>query len=468
MADKVTRKLNPSEVDTLRSQLRGELLEPGQPGFDVARIVWNGMIDRRPALIARCRNAADVSHAIRFARDHDLAIAVRSGGHNVAGYAVCEGGMMIDMSLMNGVRVSSALDRAYVEGGAQWIDVDAATAPFNRATPGGLISATGVAGLTLSGGIGWLRGRHGLSCDNLLAADLVKADGQLVHASEVDNPDLLWALRGGGGNFGVVVNFEFALHEIPPELMFCAPIYPEERADEIVSRWRDFMATAPERLSGLAEFSTIPQDPGYPEHTWGRRVVALAHVYDGPAEEGERVVAPLRSFGEPLLDMSAAMPYRTIQTLYDAIFPKGRDRCYWKSTYLRHLDDNVIREITSRLSQRPSEMTYASIWKFGGAMQRVAPDASAFGDRSAPFMLSLDAIWSDAADDEVNISWVKNTWADMQRHSTGRLYLNFPGLGEDQSLVRNALGEDVYARLQQVKRKFDPGNLFRCNQNITP
>jgi len=468
MADTTTPVLDPRAVDVLKSTLRGELLDASHVAYDATRVVWNGMIDRRPALIARCRNAADVAAAVNFARDHGLAVAIRSGGHNVAGYAVCDGGMMIDLTPMNAVRLSPSLDRAFVEGGAHWLDVDAATAPFNRATPGGLISATGVAGLTLSGGIGWLRGRHGLACDNLVGADVVTAEGRLVHASETENPDLLWALRGGGGNFGVVVNFEFRLHGIPSELMFCAPIYPEERANEIIPLWRDFMATAPERLSGLAEFSTIPHDPAYPQDTWGRRVVALAHVYDGPADEGERVIAPLRAFGGPLLDFSGAMPYRIIQTLYDAIFPKGRDRCYWKSTYLKDLGDTVIGEITAHLARRPSEMTYASIWKFGGAMQRVAPDATAFGDRSAPFMLSLDAIWSDARDDEANIGWVRRTWADMQRHSTGRLYLNFPGLGEDQSLVRNALGETIYARLQQVKRKFDPDNLFHFNQNILP
>ena len=468
MDKKAHSPFNSGAVDALRSSLRGELLDAAHPAYDETRVVWNGMIDRRPALIARCRNAADVAAAVNFARDHGLVIAVRSGGHNVAGYAVCEGGMMIDMSLMNGVRLSPALDRAFVEGGAQWRDVDMATAPFNRATPGGLISATGVAGLTLSGGIGWLRGRHGLACDNLMAADVVTAEGRLVRASKTENPDLLWALRGGGGNFGVVVNFEFALHEIPSELMFCAPIYPEEQANEIIPKWRDFMATAPERLSGLAEFSTIPSDPAYPEECWGRRVVALAHVYDGPAAEGERITAPLRDFGETLLDFSGAMPYCTIQTLYDGIFPKGRDRCYWKSTYLKSLDDGIIHEITSRLAERPSEMTFASIWKFGGAMQQVSAESSGFGDRSAPFMLSLDAIWSDQVGDAANIGWVRDTWTAMQAHSTGRLYLNFPGLGEDQSLVRDALGEGTYRRLQEVKRKFDPANLFRMNQNIAP
>ena len=468
MAHDKSRRLTTAQVEAFRMQLRGEVLDPSNPSYDAMRVVWNGMIDRRPALIARCRNAADVAASIGFARDHGLAIAIRSGGHNVAGYAVCDGGLMIDMSPMNGVRLVPGLDSAIVEGGATWADVDAATTLFGRATPGGLISATGVAGLTLSGGIGWLRGTHGLSCDNLLAADIVTAEGKLIRANETENPDLFWALRGGGGNFGVVVSFEFKLHPIEPELMFCGPAYPEERANEIIPLWRDYMKSASDRLSGLAEFSTLPQDPSIPEQAWGRRVVALAHVYDGPAEEGERVVQPLRSFGEPLVDFSGRMPYRTIQSLYDALFPKGRDRCYWKSTYLKGLDDDVTHEITSRMAQRPSEMTFASIWKFGGAVQRVAAEASAFGDRSMPFMLSLDAIWSKPEDDEANMGWVRKFWNDMQRHSTGRMYLNFPGHGEGSNLVRDAFGADAYARLQKVKRKYDPENLFRMNQNVPP
>ena len=454
--------------DTLRSALRGELLEPGSEAYEAARVVWNGMIDRHPALIVRCRTAADVMAAVNYARSNSLAIAVRSGGHNVAGYAVCDGGLMIDMSLMTAVRVAPDLDRAFVEGGATWADVDAATTPFGRATPGGLISATGVAGLTLSGGIGWLRGTRGLSCDNLLAAEVVTADGRLIRASETENPDLLWALKGGGGNFGIVVNFEFRLHPIAAETMFCAPLYPEERANEILPKWRDYMATAPDEVSGLAEFSTIPNDPAYPEHTWGKQVVALATVYDGPADEGERITQPLRAFGEPLLDLSGAMPYRVLQTAYDALFPKGRDRCYWKSTYLKGLDDGIIRDITAGLAKRPSEMTYASIWKFGGAVQRVPAEATAFGDRAMPFMLSLDAIWTNPADDQANMGWVRSVWQDMQRHSTGRMYLNFPGLGEGENLVRDAFGAGTYAKLQTIKRKYDPNNTFRMNQNILP
>jgi FAD/FMN-containing dehydrogenase len=455
-------------LSALRGEMRGEVLTPADPAYDATRVIWNGMIERRPAIIARCRNAADVAAAVRFSRAHDLTISIRAGGHNVAGYAIADQGLMIDLSLMNGVRVAPALDRAQVEGGALWRDVDAATTPFGRASPGGLISATGVAGLTLSGGIGWLRGRHGLSCDNLLAADVVTADGKLMRASETENADLLWALRGGGGNFGVVVGFELALHAIEPELMFCGPAYPEDRANEILPLWRDFMATAPDRLSGLAEFSTVPEDPSIPEAAWGRRVLALAHLYDGPADEGEAVVEPLRNLGKPLLDFSGRMPYRTIQTLYDGLFPKGRNRCYWKSTYLKGLDDAIIREITARLAERPSELTFSSIWKFGGAMQRVPADRTAFGDRSMPYMLSLDAIWSSAQDDEANIGWVRKVWGDMQRHSTGRLYLNFPGLGEGASLVRDAFGAETYARLQALKRRFDPENVFRMNQNVLP
>ncbi len=452
----------------LRSVLFGELLEPGAPSYDEARVVWNGMIDRKPSLIARCRNAADVVSSVNYARTQGLALAIRSGGHNVAGYAVCDGGLMVDMSLMNAVRVSPTLECAYVEGGATWAAVDAATTPFGRATPGGLISATGVAGLSLSGGIGWLRGTRGLSCDNIIAVDVVLADGRLVRASATENADLLWALKGGGGNFGVVVNFEFKLHPIAQETMFCAPLYAEERAAEILPKWRDYMAAAPDEVSGLAEFSTIPHDPAYPEHTWGKRVIALAAVYDGAADKGERITMPLRQFGEPLLDFSGVLPYRTIQTLYDGLFPKGRDRCYWKSTYLKDLTGSAIANILQSLKARPSEMTFASIWKFGGAVQRVPANATAFGDRSMPYMLSLDAIWSDARDDTANISWVREAWTDAQQHSTGRSYLNFPGLGEGENLVRDAFGAETFARLQQIKRKYDPSNLFHLNQNIAP
>jgi FAD/FMN-containing dehydrogenase len=426
------------------------------------------MIDRRPAFIARCHGVADVIASVNFARAHGLLVAVRAGGHNVAGYAVCDGGLMIDLSSMHAVRVDPQAHRAWVQGGATWGDVDCETTAFGLATPGGLISQTGVAGLTLSGGIGWLRGTHGLCIDNLVSIDIVIADGRLLRASETENNDLFWAIRGGGGNFGIVTSFEFRLHPIEPTVMFCGPAYPETRAREIIPLWRDFMATAPEQLSGLVEFSTVPDDPAYPAEARGVRVMALAAVYDGPADEGETVVRPLREFGAPLVDFSGKMPYRTIQTLYDGLFPKGRDRCYWKSFYLTGLDNRVIEDLVSRLGKRPSEMTFASVWKFGGAVQRVVPNATAFGDRSMPYMLSIDSIWSKPEDDAANIAWTRKLWSDMQRHSNGRLYLNFPGHGEGEDLVRNAFGPETYARLAAVKQKYDSANFFRLNQNIPP
>ena len=456
------------DLAALRSSLRGRLLEPSDDGYDAARVVWNGMIDRRPMLIACCAGVADVIASVVFARRHALTLSVRGGGHNVAGYAVCDAGLMIDLSAMRAVRVDPAARRAWVQGGALWGDVDCETVAFGLATPGGLISQTGVAGLTLSGGFGWLRGTHGLCVDNLEAVDIVTADGRLLHADADEHADLFWAVRGGGGNFGVVTGFTFRLHPIPPVMMFCGPAYPEARAVELIALWRDFMVRAPAALSSLAEFSTIPDDPTYPEAARGQRVISLAAVYDGPADEGEALISPLRAFGSPLADFSDVMPYRTIQSLYDAIFPKGRDRCYWKSLYLRMLDDNVIGEIVAHLANRPSDLTYASIWALGSAVQRVPAEATAFGDRSAPFMLSLDAIWSDTADDAANIDWVRTGWTGMQRYGTGRMYLNFPGHGEGDHLVREALGPETYGRLARVKRAYDPDNLFRMNQNVQP
>jgi FAD/FMN-containing dehydrogenase len=456
------------DVAALRTSLRGRLLAPGDDGYDATRVVWNGMIDRRPAFIVCCAGVADVIESVAFARRHALPLSIRGGGHNVAGYAVCDGGLMIDLSAMRAVRVDPAVRRAWVQGGALWGDVDCETTVFGLATPGGLISQTGVAGLTLSGGFGWLRGTHGLCVDNLEAVDIVTADGRLLHAGADEHADLFWAVRGGGGNFGVVTGFTFRLHPIPPAMMFCGPAYPEARAAELIALWRDFMVHAPAALSSLAEFSTIPDDPAYPEAARGQRVISLAAVYDGPADEGEALVAPLRAFGAPLADFSDIMPYRTIQSLYDAIFPKGRDRCYWKSLYLRTLDNDVIGDIVAHLAKRPSDMTYSSIWAFGSTVQRVPAAATAFGDRSAPFMLSFDAIWPSPRDDGANIEWARAAWSDLQRYGTGRMYLNFPGHGEGDDLVQSALGPDIYAKLAQVKRVYDPSNLFRMNQNILP
>jgi len=444
------------------------MLRPGDPEYDTARGIWNGMIDRRPSLIVRCRGVADVIAAVNFARDHRLLVAVRGGGHGVAGHAVCDGGMMIDLSGMRAVRVDPGARRAWVQGGATWGDVDCETTAFGLATPGGLISTTGVGGLTLSGGVGWLRGTAGLCVDNVISADVVTADGRLLHASETENPDLYWAIRGGGGNFGIVVGFEFRLRPIEPTLMFCAAVYPEDRGAELLALWRDFMIAAPEQVSSLAEFSTIPDDPEYPASARGRRVVALAAVYDGPAGDGEAATAPLRSFGTPLLDLSARMPYRVIQSLYDPLFPKGRDRSYFRSLYLPSLDERAIGDIVSGLDARPSEMTFSSAWYFGDVVRGVAADATAFGDRSQPWLFSIDAIWSRREEDAANIAWARRLWSTMRRYSNGRLYLNFLSANDDPDVVRDGVGRENYAKLARIKAKYDPTNFFRLNQNIAP
>jgi FAD/FMN-containing dehydrogenase len=452
----------------LRETLRGKLLQPGDGQYDDARGIWNGMIDKRPGLIVRCHGVADVIAAVNFARDHGLRVAVRGGGHGVGGHAVCDGGMMIDLSGMRAVRVDPGVCRAWVQGGATWGDVDCETTAFGLATPGGLISTTGVGGLTLSGGVGWLRGTAGLCVDNVMSADVVTADGRLLRASETENPDLYWAIRGGGGNFGIVVSFEFRLRPIEPTLMFCAAVYPEDRAAELLSLWRDFMIAAPEQVSSLAEFSTIPDDPEYPEEARARRVLALAAVHVGPADEGEAVTAPLRSFGTPLLDLSARMSYRAIQSLYDPLFPKGRDRSYFRSLYLPRLDEAAIGDIVSGLGARPSEMTFSSVWYFGDAVRRVAADATAFGDRSQPWLFSIDAIWSKREEDAANIAWVRDLWSRMRPYSNGRLYLNFLSANDDRNVMRDGVGRGTYEKLTRIKAKYDPTNFFRLNQNIAP
>lgn len=304
--------LSIDDIAALKTRLRGDLIAPGDTDYDAARVVWNAMIDRRPGLIARCSGVADVLAAVDFARTHGLRVAVRGGGHNAAGYAVCDGGLMIDLSLMRSVRVDPEARRAWVHGGATWGDVDHETTAFGLATPGGVVSMTGVGGLTLSGGIGWLRQTHGLCVDNIASVDIVTADSRLLHADDVSHPELFWALRGGGGNFGVVTSFEFRLHPIAPQLMFCAPLYPEADAARVIAAWRDFMATAPERFCSLVEFSSIPDSDDYPPETRGARVLAVAGVYDGPADEGEAVIRPLRALGSPVLDFSGPMRYSAI------------------------------------------------------------------------------------------------------------------------------------------------------------
>jgi FAD/FMN-containing dehydrogenase len=447
--------------------VRGAVLRPGDHGYDDARAIWNALIDRRPALIVQCTGAADVVDAVNFAREQNLILSIMGGGHNVAGNAVNDGGLVIDLSRMNGVHVEPATRTVRAQGGATWGDTDRETQLFGLAVPGGVVSTTGIAGLTLHGGVGHLRRKHGLSIDSLVSVDIVTADGQLRRASGTENEDLFWAVRGAGSNFGVVTSFEFKAHPVGPMVMVAAVFYPLEDARTILPAWRDFMAAAPEEVSSIALcWSVPPHEPFPPEHH-GKEVLIVAAVYAGSPEDGEPVVQPLRELAQPLIDLSGPWPWLGLQSGFDDLFPKGELR-YWKSRALGELSDAAIDEIADYAERRPSPITDIVIWHHGGAMSRVGETDTAYAGRDAPFLVTGEVSWTDPAQTDEAIAWGREFWDAMGRHSTGGLYLNFPGLGEEkEELVRAGYGIN-YKRLAALKAKYDPTNLFRMNLNITP
>ena len=470
-------KLNGSEaslegaaVEAFRDGLRGSSLLADDAEYNEVRIIWNGSTDKRPAIIVQCSGVADVIDAVNFAREHDLLVAVRGGGHNVAGNSMCDGGLVIDLSSMNSVRVNPDTKRAYVGGGALLGDMDRETQVFGLAAPLGIVSLTGVAGLTLCGGLGWLRRKHGMACDALVSVDIVTADGNFMTASETENSDLFWGIRGGGGNFGVVTSFEFELYPIGPMATLCAPFYPlNESAGDIIRSWRDYMNEASEDISSNCLLWSIPAHPNFPEELQGTPVVITAAVHTGAPEEGERLLQPLRELGEPVLDLSGPIPYCGVQAAFDPLFVKGERQNYWKSLYLDTLDDDTIRYVVSRALDRPDPWSLIAIWHLGGAMNRVDPAETALGERRANYLYSLDTSWTDPAHNESAIAWTRDAWAEMKPFSRGGVYLNFPGQGEEgEELLRASYGSDNYDRLVKLKIKYDPSNLFRLNQNIFP
>lgn len=455
------------KTDELRTRFAGSVIAPGDPGYDRARAVWNGMIDRRPALIARCTGVADVIAALQFAREHDLLVAVRGGGHNVAGTATCDGGIVIDLSPMRAVRVDPDARTVWAQGGCTWGDVDRETQLFGLAVPGGVVSGTGIAGLTLSGGYSHQRRARGMSIDNLVSCDVVTADGRYVSASETENPDLFWALRGGGGNFGVVTAFEYRAHRLGPDVYRAEVMYPVEDAPRVLRAWREAIRNMPDEVTSDAGFWAFPPVPEIPDELHDVPFIYTGGVYAGPAEEGERALRPLRELGAPIVDMSGVVPYLSVQSAFDHFLPSGR-RYYWKSLYLESLSDEAIDFVVKRARTAPSLQTLVMLRQLGGAMARIPEAATAFGDRSAPFNLSIDSGWADPADDAVNVDWTRAFWTEAQPFSNGRTYFNFAGLLEEgEPLVKASYGAN-YDRLVTVKTAYDPENLFRLNQNITP
>ena len=459
--------LDRATIDAWADGLRGRVIFPEDDAYGEARRVWNGLIDRRPAFIVRCAEGADVARAVRFAAEHRLVVSVRGGGHNVAGNAVLDGAMVIDLSEMREVHVDPIGRRAHVQGGATLGDLDRETTPHGLAAPLGVVSATGVAGLTLHGGLGWLTRKHGASLDNLVSVEIVTADGQLRHASAQENSDLFWAVRGGGGNFGVVTSFEFALHPVGPDVWFAAVFYPLERAAEGLRFYRDHMRTAPEELGTLAVLWTAPEEEFIPEEARGEPVLVFLACHAGPFDQGAAAIRPFRKLEGPIADLSGPMPFVEVQQFLDADYPNGRNY-YWKSSYLDALTDAAIDKLVAHTKTRPSPLTSIDVWALGGALARMPAAGTAFAQREAPILIGVESNWDEPDREQENVAWARAVVEDMQRLSDASAYLNFPGFseeGEDQ-LVRAFGGH--YGRLREVKAKYDPDNLFRANLNIRP
>ena len=454
-----TRGIADAKIEQLEERVRGQILRPGQPGYDDARTIWNAMIDRRPAVIVRCAGASDVIAAVQFAREHELRISVRGGGHNVAGSSLIDDGLMIDLSQMKSIRVDPAGRTARVEPGVRWGELDAEAQAFGLATVGGTVKTTGIAGLTLGGGFGWLTGKHGMTIDNLLSADVVTADGQLVHASETEHPDLFWALRGAGANFGIVTSFEYRLHPVGPLILGGMVIYPIEQLREMLRFYRDFAPSVPDELTVYAAAVTTPD---------GMPAAALALCYCGDLEAGNRVIEPVRAFGQPIVDALGPMPYMAQQELLSRVFPDGRQN-YWKAGLTATLTDEAIETIAEYAPRVPSPLTAIVIAGSGGAAARVAPDAMAYFHRSAIYNLMILSHWEDPADNDRNVNWTREFFEAVQPHLSGGVYVNDLNDPRDEgdARVRAAYGGN-YARLAALKAQYDPTNFFRQNQNIPP
>jgi FAD/FMN-containing dehydrogenase len=450
---------------TSTTEFAGELIAPGDESYDEARTIWNGAIDRRPALIARCHGADDVVAALRNARERDLIVAVRSGGHGVAGLAVCDHGLVVDLSAMRAVAVDPVARTARAQAGALWGDVDGATQEHGLATVGGIVTHTGIAGLTLGGGIGWLMRRYGATVDNLLGAEVVTADGEILRVSEDEHPELFWGLRGGGGNFGVVTSFDYRLHAVGPTVL-AGPIYYDlEDAPDVLRHYRDYIAEVPDELTTILNLRHAPPLDFLPAEAHGQPVVAVIVCYAGPVERGEELLAPLRRFGSPIVDAVAPRPYVELQQLFNPAVPHGW-HYYWKSWELPPLEDEAIDTIVEQAGKITSDRSYIIVFQLGGAVAR-GPD-TAFAQRDAAHDVNINAAWlPDDPEPERHVAWARDCFDALEPLAGGRAYVNFLG-DEGADRVRAAYGEARYERLVALKRQYDPTNVFRLNQNVAP
>jgi hypothetical protein len=460
-----TTRVRPPDLDGFR----GELISPEHAAYDEARAVWNGSVDRRPRLVARCRGTADVAASVRYAREQDLEIAVRGGGHNVAGTAACDDGLVIDLSAMRSVWVDPTGRTARVQGGALWGDVDHETQAYGLATTGGIVGHTGVAGLTLGGGIGWLMRKHGLTIDNLVAAEVVTADGNILRASRDEHPDLFWALRGGGGNFGIVTSFVFALHPVGPIVMAGPVFWPADDTIDVLRYYRDFLADIPDELGTVIRLGTVPPLSAIPDELHWRPAIAVGCCYAGNVDDGERAVRALRRFGTPLVDLISPKQYVDNQSALDDTVPHGW-HYYWKSTNLTGLADDVISVIAEHAYAARSPRTYAAMFHMGGAVSRVPRDATAYASRDVAHNIVVDGAWLPGESGEIaetETAWARGFLDALEPHRAG-VYVNFLDADDDADRVREAYGDHIYRRLAETKATYDPDNTFHQNKNIPP
>jgi FAD/FMN-containing dehydrogenase len=455
------------DVDSLARALEGKVVRPTDPGYDEARKVWNGAIDRRPGAIVRCAEVADVVAAVRFARERDLLVSVRGGGHGVGGHAVCDRGLVIDLSPMKAIEVDPGRRTARAAAGVLWGEIDSATQAFGLATTGGVVTHTGVAGLTLGGGIGWLMRKHGATVDNLLSAQVVTADGHVVTASAEEHPGLFWALRGGGGNFGIVTSFEYRLHRVGPRLLAGPIFHSLDDTTELLRFYRDFIADAPDELMTVFNLRRAPALSVLPADLHGRPVAIVLVCYAGPPREGEVIIRPLRAFGSPLVDAIEMRPYTELQSMFDATVPHGW-HYYWKSSELPPLSDVAIEALVENAAAQTSPLSYCITFQLGGALSRVGEQETAFTQRAAGHNVNINAVWKeDDPEPDRHVEWARRFHTALEPFACDRVYVNFLG-AEGSSRVRDAYGKANYDRLVALKEKWDPSNFFRHNQNIAP
>ena len=455
------------DVEGLRSGVEGEVITPDDASYEEARKVWNGMVDRHPAIVVRCRSTADVVASLAFARAHELLVAVRCGAHSTPGYSTCDGGVVIDLRAINGVAVDPEARTARVGGGTVWAELDAATQEHGLAVTGGRVSDTGVGGLALGSGSGWLERMYGVTCESMVSAEVVTADGRVVTASAEENADLFWGLRGGGGNFGIVTEFEFRLHPVGPMVTAGMLLYPRAQARDVIRSYRDFISQAPDEVAGGLALMTAPPEPPVPAELQGQPAVGVIYCYVGPVEMGEQAARPLRDIGSPAVELIQPMPYTALQGMLDAGNPHGV-REYFKVDWLERLPDDAIDTIVSQADQLPAPFGQLILAPMGGAVSRADSATMALNIVGAPWLYFCLAMWMDPAEDSRNTAWARGFADAMRAFGVGTAFPNFIEPDEGEARLRASYGADKYARLVELKQRWDPDNVFRLNQNIPP